>query len=87
VRVNAFRHAKIMFRRKLGFHLGVGGWCLGGGYSLTTNQYGLGIDNIIGFQVVLPTGKIVEVEENDWDHQDLFEALKVNGDFVRMSAN
>ena len=75
-----------MFGRKFGLYLGVGGWCLGGGYSLTTNQYGLGIDNIIKFRVILPTGKVVDVAENDWDHQDLFEALKVDLDLVRMSA-
>jgi FAD/FMN-containing dehydrogenase len=32
--------------------VGVGGWLLGGGYSLKSNKYGLGIDNIVAFRVV-----------------------------------
>ncbi|CAF4187182.1 unnamed protein product, partial [Adineta steineri] len=30
--------------------VGVGGYLLGGGYSWKTNQYGLGIDNILEYE-------------------------------------
>ena len=51
------------------------GWLLGGGYSLKSNKYGLGIDNIVKFEVVLPSGKIVNVSQNT--DNDLFISLKV----------
>jgi FAD/FMN-containing dehydrogenase len=57
--------------------IGVGGWLLGGGYSLKTNQFGLGIDNISKFQIVVPDGGILDVAEGDLEHKDLFEAVKV----------
>ena len=57
--------------------VGVAGYLLGGGYSIKTNQYGLGIDNVVKFEVVLTSGEI-KVVENDWYHSDLFMALKVN---------
>jgi FAD/FMN-containing dehydrogenase len=50
---------------------------MGGGYSLRSNRYGLGIDNVVRFQVVLPNGEVTEVDEND-SRKDLFEALKVS---------
>jgi FAD/FMN-containing dehydrogenase len=57
--------------------VGVGGYYLGGGYSLKTNQYGLGIDTIVAFNVVLPTGNFVEgVTEHS--NPELFWALKVS---------
>lgn len=55
--------------------VGVAGWLLGGGYSLKTNQYGLGIDNILGFRIVLPNGAIEDVTEQS--NKELFEAVKV----------
>ncbi|KAI0275517.1 hypothetical protein BGY98DRAFT_992409 [Russula aff. rugulosa BPL654] len=57
--------------------VGVGGWLLGGGYSLKTNQYGLGIDNILGFRIVLPNGAIEDVTEQS--NKELFEAVKGGG--------
>ncbi len=36
---------------------GVGGLSLGGGYSWKTNQFGLTVDTIASFDLVLPTGK------------------------------
>lgn len=56
--------------------VGVAGYLLGGGFSLKTNQYGLGIDNIIAIQIVLPNGEILDV--NEQYHGDLFQALKVS---------
>lgn len=55
--------------------VGVAGYLLGGGYSLKTNQYGLGIDNIVAIQVVLPNGEVQNVHEGHYP--DLFKALKV----------
>jgi len=55
--------------------VGVSGWLLGGGYSLLTNRFGLGIDNIIGFRVVLPNRGICNV--NDEENPEIFKALKV----------
>lgn len=56
--------------------VGVSGWLLGGGYSLLTNKYGLGIDNIVGFQVHVPGAKNVR-NANCQENPDLFKALKV----------
>ena len=55
--------------------VGLAGWILGGGYSLKTNQYGLGIDNLLGFRIVLPSGAIEDVTEQS--NKELFEAVKV----------
>jgi len=54
---------------------GVSGWLLGGGYSVLTNRFGLGIDNIVGFRVLLPGRAVsyVSLEENP----EIFKALKV----------
>jgi hypothetical protein len=54
--------------------VGIGGYLLGGGYSRTTNQFGLGADNITAYQVVLPDGRIVDAEDGT-GFQDLFYAL------------
>jgi FAD/FMN-containing dehydrogenase len=64
--------------------IGVAGWLLGGGYSMKTNQFGLGIDNILAYKVVVP-GKVGElprlesVKSGDMEQnkKDLFWALKV----------
>jgi FAD/FMN-containing dehydrogenase len=65
--------------------VGVGGWLLGGGYSLKTNQYGLGIDNIKEIQIVLPKGgkdAIRTVTDKSRDELgDLFWAIKVSFGF------
>ncbi|KAI0289877.1 hypothetical protein B0F90DRAFT_1825823 [Multifurca ochricompacta] len=53
--------------------VGVGGLLLGGGYSFKSNQYGLGIDNIVAYELVLPNGTIKTVTESD---QDLWFALR-----------
>lgn len=55
--------------------VGVGGWFTGGGYSLKTNQYGLGVDNIVQVEVVLPEGEVVTAKEGD--KSDLFWAIRV----------
>jgi FAD/FMN-containing dehydrogenase len=57
-------------------NIGVAGWLLGGGYSLKTSQYGLGIDNLTEVEIVLPAGgkdSVKTITAND----DLFWAVKV----------
>ena len=44
------------------------------GYSWKTNQFGLTIDTVTAFELVLPSGEIVTVTEKD---EDLWFALKV----------
>jgi hypothetical protein len=44
------------------------------GYSYKTNQYGLSIDNIVGFNLVLPNSTVVYVTEPTYP--DLFFGLK-----------
>jgi len=64
--------------------IGVAGWFLGGGYSMKTNRFGLGIDNVEAYEVVVP-GKegdtarleIVKSNNQEQDKKDLFWALKV----------
>jgi len=55
--------------------VGMGGFVLGGGYGLQSRMYGLAIDNVMGLEVVLPTGEIKNVKEGD----DLFWALRGAG--------
>ena len=59
--------------------VGVSGWLLGGGYSLFTNSFGLGMDNVVGFQVVTPgaTNNPTLRNANPGENPDLFRALKV----------
>ena len=55
--------------------VGVAGWMLGGGYSVKTSQYGLGVDNLVAVRLVLPNGGIKVASETV--NQDLFFAVKV----------
>ncbi|KAG6333932.1 hypothetical protein ID866_5154 [Astraeus odoratus] len=54
--------------------VGVAGFTLGGGYSWLTNQYGLTIDNVEAYELVLPNGTIASVTQSSYS--DLFFALK-----------
>lgn len=45
------------------------------GYSWQANQYGLAIDNVLAFELVLPNGTITSVTASN---ADLFFALKVS---------
>jgi hypothetical protein len=49
------------------------GTCLSG-YSWKTNQYGLTIDTVTAFELVLPNGHVKKVIERD---EDLWFALRV----------
>lgn len=53
--------------------VGVAGFLLGGGYSWKTNQYGLAVDNVVAYELVLPNGRVTVVTEQD---EDLWFALK-----------
>ncbi|KAF9648761.1 FAD-binding domain-containing protein [Thelephora ganbajun] len=65
-------HVNVVGGRVTG--VGVGGLLLGGGYSYKTNQYGLSIDSIVGFNLVLPNGTVAYVTQSA--HPDLFFGLK-----------
>ncbi|KAL8826048.1 MAG: hypothetical protein Q9191_004034, partial [Dirinaria sp. TL-2023a] len=54
--------------------VGVGGFLLGGGLSLFYNTYGLGMDQIVRYQVVLTNGNIVNATPTQ--NADLYKALK-----------
>ncbi|KAI0271875.1 FAD-binding domain-containing protein [Russula aff. rugulosa BPL654] len=53
--------------------VGVAGLTLGGGYSFLSSQYGLSVDNIAGYELVLPNGTIVDVTSKD---EDLYFGLR-----------
>ncbi|KAH9830759.1 FAD dependent oxidoreductase [Rhodofomes roseus] len=54
--------------------IGVAGFTLGGGYSFKSNQYGLTIDTVVGFEVVLPSGIVVNATASE--NPELFFGLK-----------
>ncbi|KAI0043439.1 FAD-binding domain-containing protein [Auriscalpium vulgare] len=56
--------------------VGVAGFMLGGGYSWKTNQYGLAVDNVVSFELVLPSGTVTTVTSAD---ADLWFALRGGG--------
>ncbi|KIJ32108.1 hypothetical protein M422DRAFT_266198 [Sphaerobolus stellatus SS14] len=58
--------------------VGVAGYLLGGGYSLKTNQYGLGMDNIVAMEVALPDGTLQYVDAIG-NNTALFEVVKGGG--------
>ncbi|KAI0291688.1 hypothetical protein BC826DRAFT_1105825 [Russula brevipes] len=47
--------------------VGVAGSTLGGGYSFQINQYGLTIDNIVGYELVLPNGTVMNLTPENHD--------------------
>lgn len=54
------------------------------GYSWKTNQYGLTVDNVVAYELVLPSGTITKVSESS--EPDLFFALKGGfNNFVSLS--
>ncbi|QRV84351.1 FAD-binding domain protein [Ceratobasidium sp. AG-Ba] len=54
--------------------VGVAGFALGGGYSWLSNQYGLTIDTVVAYELVLPNGTVTTASEAA--NSDLFWALK-----------
>ena len=59
--------------------VGVGGLTLGGGIGWMVREHGLALDQLVGAQVVLASGEIVETSEAA--HPDLFWALRGGGNF------
>lgn len=57
-----------------GSTVGVGGFLLGGGISHYAPRVGLSCDNVVNFQVVLASGRIVNANKST--NADLFTALK-----------
>lgn len=54
-----------------------GGWISGAGHSIISPTYGLGVDNVLQFRIVLSTGRIVDVSE--CSEPDLWWALRGGG--------
>ncbi|KAF8295789.1 FAD-binding domain-containing protein [Clavulina sp. PMI_390] len=54
--------------------VGVGGFTLGGGFSWLTNLHGLTIDTVLAFEVVIPSGEILQVSATS--NSDLFWGMK-----------
>ncbi|KAJ5751607.1 hypothetical protein N7520_008524 [Penicillium odoratum] len=54
-----------------------GGWMQGGGYGILSPLYGLGVDNVLEFNLVTATGELVVA--NQYHHQDLFWAVRGGG--------
>ncbi|KAF7303045.1 NAD(P)-binding protein [Mycena kentingensis (nom. inval.)] len=57
--------------------VGVAGYLLGGGYSYKTNQYGLGVDNVVAVELVLPSGEVKCITHKS--DPDLFFAVRGGG--------
>ena len=60
------------------YALSISIWILSG-YSFKSNQYGLGFDNVVAYELVLPNGTVTTVTEDD---QDLWFSLRVSGDYI-----
>ena len=50
--------------------------CFRLGYSFLTNRHGLALDNVVAFELVLPSGQIIQVSPTSYP--DLFFGLKVS---------
>jgi FAD/FMN-containing dehydrogenase len=58
-------------------HVGVGGLLTGGGCSHYMYQVGFACDNVVGFEIVLASGQVIEA--SDKEHADLWQSLKGGG--------
>ncbi|OAA79999.1 FAD binding domain protein [Akanthomyces lecanii RCEF 1005] len=70
----AFEKDKVAFTGGICEDVGVGGLAVGGGQSLFQAGKGWVVDNVIDYEVVLASGKIVHA--NQKDNSDLYKALK-----------
>jgi FAD/FMN-containing dehydrogenase len=57
--------------------IGMVGFTLAGGYGPLTPRFGLGLDNLMSAQCVLPSGKVVQANKDE--NVDLFWALRGGG--------
>ncbi|KAG2359550.1 hypothetical protein BDR07DRAFT_1462475 [Suillus spraguei] len=55
-------------------NVGVGGVVLGGGYSCLSNEYGLAVDNVVSFELVMPNGTVANITSSS--NPDLFYGLR-----------
>jgi FAD/FMN-containing dehydrogenase len=46
------------------------------GYSFKSSQYGLAVDNVAGYELVLPNGSVIDVTSSN---DDLWFGLRVSG--------
>ncbi len=58
-------------------HTGASGLVLGGGTGWLTRMFGLSIDNVVGYKLVVADGSIVQAKQNE--NPDLFWALQGGG--------
>lgn len=58
-------------------HTGIGGLTLGGGYGRLARRFGLTLDNVVGFDVVTPDGRLRRAEAGQ--NPDLYWALRGGG--------
>ena len=54
-----------------------GGWIMGAGHSAFSPTFGLGVDNVVQFNIILADGTLVTA--NQYEHPDLFWALRGGG--------
>ncbi|KAJ7089173.1 FAD-binding domain-containing protein [Mycena belliarum] len=54
-----------------------GGWLMGGGHGALANTLGLGVDRVLEFKIVTPTGQFLTA--NECQNSDLFWALRGGG--------
>ncbi len=57
--------------------VGMAGFLLAGGYGPLTTRFGLGLDNLVGAELVLADGRIVWTDATE--HRDLFWAIRGGG--------
>jgi len=58
-------------------NVGVGGWTLHGGHSPISSVYGLGVDQVLQYEVVTAAGHYLTI--NETSHPDLFWAMRGGG--------
>ncbi|EHL01400.1 putative 6-hydroxy-D-nicotine oxidase [Glarea lozoyensis 74030] len=56
-------------------HVGYTGWAIYGGYGFFNNNFGLGVDNIVGAKVVDSGGSVLDTDE----HPDLLKGIRGAG--------
>ena len=71
---DAFADDGIIFPGGLCGGTGIGGVTLGGGESYLQSRVGWAVDNVVNYEIVLASGKIVNANQNT--HSDLYKALK-----------